>query len=51
VDLGDDRATAAVRGASVRSIDPADNRGAGSATGNALEDWCEEQPFRIRFVP
>ncbi len=38
-------------GASVRYIDPADNRGAGSVMGNALEDWCEEQPFRIRFVP
>jgi Deoxyribonuclease NucA/NucB len=38
-------------GASVRYIDPADNRGAGSTMGNQLEDWCEEQPFRIRFVP
>jgi hypothetical protein len=38
-------------GASVRYIDPADNRGAGSSMGNQLEEWCEEQPFRIRFVP
>jgi len=38
-------------GASVRYIDPADNRGSGSVVGNALEPWCEEQPFRIRFVP
>jgi hypothetical protein len=38
-------------GADVRYIDPADNRGAGSSMGNQLEDWCEEQPFRIRFVP
>jgi hypothetical protein len=38
-------------GASVRYIDPAANRGAGSVMGNALEEWCEEQPFRIRFVP
>ena len=38
-------------GADVRYIDPADNRGAGSVMGNALEDWCEEQPFRIDFTP
>ena len=38
-------------GASVRYIDPADNRGSGSSMGNQLEEWCEEQPFRIRFVP
>jgi len=38
-------------GADVRYIDPGDNRGAGSSMGNQLEDWCEEQPFRIRFVP
>jgi len=38
-------------GASVRYIDPSDNRGAGSVMGNQLEDWCEEQPFRISFVP
>jgi Deoxyribonuclease NucA/NucB len=37
-------------GASVRYIDPADNRGSGSVVGNQLEAWCEEQPFRIRFV-
>jgi hypothetical protein len=35
----------------VRYIDPADNRGSGSAMGNALEDYCEGQPFRIDFVP
>ena len=38
-------------GADIRYIDPADNRGAGSSMGNQLEAWCEEQPFRIRFVP
>jgi hypothetical protein len=38
-------------GASVRYIDPSDNRGAGSTMGNQLEEWCEEQPFRIDFVP
>ena len=38
-------------GADVRYIDPSDNRGAGSSMGNQLEDWCEEQPFRITFVP
>jgi Deoxyribonuclease NucA/NucB len=38
------------RGASVRYISPADNRGSGSVVGNQLEPWCEEQPFRIRFV-
>jgi Deoxyribonuclease NucA/NucB len=37
-------------GASVRYIDPSDNRGAGSVMGNQLEPWCEEQPFRIRLV-
>jgi hypothetical protein len=34
-------------GADVRYIDPSDNRGAGSTMGNALEDWCNGQPFRI----
>jgi Deoxyribonuclease NucA/NucB len=38
-------------GADIRYIDPSDNRGAGSSMGNQLEDWCEEQPFRISFVP
>ena len=38
-------------GADIRYISPADNRGAGSVMGNALEDYCEDQPFRIRFVP
>jgi hypothetical protein len=34
-------------GADVRYIDPSDNRGAGATVGNALEDWCNGQPFRI----
>ena len=34
-------------GADVRYIDPSDNRGAGATMGNALEDWCNGQPFRI----
>jgi hypothetical protein len=34
-------------GADVRYIDPSGNRGAGATVGNALEDWCEGQPFRI----
>jgi hypothetical protein len=38
-------------GADVRYIDPSDNRGAGSVMGNALEDWCETQPFRFDFTP
>ena len=38
-------------GASVRYIDPADNTGSGASMGNQLRDWCEDQPFRIRFVP
>ena len=38
-------------GADVRYIDPSDNRGAGSVMGNALEDYCEEQPFRMDFIP
>jgi hypothetical protein len=38
-------------GADIRYIDPSDNRGAGSVMGNALEDYCEDQPFRIRFIP
>jgi hypothetical protein len=37
-------------GASVRYIDPADNTGSGASMGNQLQGWCEEQPFRIRFV-
>ena len=37
-------------GASVRYIDPSDNRGAGATMGNALEDWCNDQPFRIDIV-
>jgi hypothetical protein len=37
-------------GASVRYIDPSDNRGSGASVGNQLEGWCEDQPFRIRFV-
>lgn len=35
----------------IRYIDPSDNRGAGSSMGNQLEDWCEEQPFRLRITP
>jgi hypothetical protein len=35
----------------IRYIDPSDNRGAGSSMGNQLEDWCEDQPFRLRIVP
>jgi hypothetical protein len=38
-------------GASVRYIDPGDNTGSGASMGNQLRDWCEDQPFRIRFVP
>jgi hypothetical protein len=38
-------------GADVRYIDPSDNRGAGATMGNALEGWCEDQPFRIDIVP
>jgi hypothetical protein len=34
-------------GADVRYIDPSDNRGAGATVGNALEDWCNGQPFRV----
>jgi len=37
-------------GADVRYIDPSDNRGAGATMGNALEDWCNTQPFRIRIT-
>ena len=36
-------------GADVRYIDPSDNRGAGATMGNALEDYCEDQPFRFRI--
>jgi hypothetical protein len=38
-------------GADVRYIDPSDNRGAGATMGNALEGWCEGQPFRIDITP
>ena len=38
-------------GADVRYIDPSDNRGAGSTMGNALEGWCEDQPFRLDITP
>jgi hypothetical protein len=38
-------------GSDVRYIDPSDNRGSGSVMGNALEDYCEGQPFRIDFTP
>jgi hypothetical protein len=38
-------------GADVRYIDPSDNRGAGATVGNALEDWCNGQPFRVDIVP
>jgi hypothetical protein len=38
-------------GADVRYIDPSDNRGAGATMGNALEGWCEDQPFRIDIAP
>jgi hypothetical protein len=38
-------------GADVRYIDPSDNRGAGATMGNALEGWCEDQPFRIDITP
>jgi hypothetical protein len=38
-------------GADVRYIDPSDNRGAGATMGNALEDWCNGQPFRLDIVP
>lgn len=37
--------------AALLHISPADNRGAGSSMASQLEAWCEEQPFRIRFVP
>ena len=37
-------------GADVRYIDPSDNRGAGATMGNALEDWCNSQPFRIDII-
>jgi hypothetical protein len=38
-------------GADVRYIDPSDSRGAGASVGNALEDGCEDQPFRIDIAP
>ena len=38
-------------GADVRYIDPSDNRDAGATMGNALEGWCEGQPFRIDITP
>jgi len=37
-------------GADVRYINPSDNRGAGSVMGNALEDYCDAQPFRFRIT-
>jgi len=37
-------------GADVRYINPSDNRGAGATMGNALEDYCEDQPFRFRIT-
>ena len=37
-------------GADVRYIDPSDNRGAGATMGNALEGWCNTQPFRIDII-
>jgi len=37
-------------GARVRYVTPSDNRGAGATMGNALEDYCEDQPFRFRIV-
>ena len=37
-------------GADVRYIDPSDNRGAGAVMGNALEAYCEAQPFRFRIT-
>jgi hypothetical protein len=37
-------------GADVRYISPSDNRGAGSVMGNALEPYCEDQPFRFRIT-
>jgi hypothetical protein len=37
-------------GADVRYINPSDNRGAGSVMGNALEPYCEGQPFRFRIT-
>ena len=37
-------------GADVRYIDPSDNRGAGATMGNALEDLCNTQPFRLRIT-
>ncbi len=38
-------------GASVRHVPSGNNRGAGAVMGNALEDWCEGQPFRLILVP
>jgi Deoxyribonuclease NucA/NucB len=38
-------------GADVRYISPSDNRGSGATVGNALEGWCEDQPFRIDIAP
>jgi hypothetical protein len=37
-------------GASVRYVVPSDNRGAGATMGNALEPYCEDQPFRFRIT-
>ena len=38
-------------GASVRLIDPSDNRGAGSTIGNALRDQPDDTQFEINLVP
>jgi hypothetical protein len=37
-------------GADVRYVISGDNRGAGSVMGNALQPYCEDQPFRFRIV-
>jgi hypothetical protein len=37
-------------GADIRYVTPADNRGAGATMGNALEAYCEDQPFRFRIT-
>ena len=38
-------------GASVRAINPSDNRGSGSTIGNALRDQPDGTQFEINFVP
>ena len=40
----------AAPGADIRYVTPSDNRGAGATMGNALEPYCEDQPFRFRIV-